>query len=161
MIETDEIDEIMVEVDDVASGMGIKANYRYNGSDVIIDFYIDNPKKLEEDSFYLSGGKAVKFEPKTGDIIGTSTISRSEYDCQRFLSIDISEKYSQLLDGIESEEDYIDEEDYAARFLMESRPPYSIWMCNHFLWYIEKKLYWDFRGNFWRNFHGYGNSGLN
>jgi len=69
----------MLKVVEEAKEVGIKVIYEYRERNVKMRFYIDDPKKLNQDCFYLNEkGEAVIFKANRGDLIGESKVSYDE-----------------------------------------------------------------------------------
>lgn len=131
--------------------MGLRWSLRNEGG-VTMHFYIDDPSKFEEECFYLSNeDKAVLFELKPGELIGKGVIVYFTSGEAQPIQFKATKRYMTILPGIEFEDDYVDQDDYDARFMDagEARP---IILCDFLTTYFIDKLN-GYKGELWQYIH--------
>lgn len=144
--------EAMLKVAAGALEYGIKVVFEERKGGVAMHFYIDDPSKLEKDCFYLSTeDKAVLFELKPGELIGEGGIVYWTNGVEQPIQFKPTERYMTILPGIEFEDDYIDQDDYDARF-MDAGEAEPISLCDFLTTYFIVRLN-GYKGEFWQYIH--------
>lgn len=141
--------EAMLKMAEGALEYGIKVHFDEQKRGVSMHFYIDDPSKFKKDYYCLNAEEeAVVFEMKQGELIGTGGIgfytTRESYPH----SFKPTERYLTILPGIESEDDYIDQDDYNARF-MDAGEVEPISLCDFLTTYFLERLN-GYKGEFWQ-----------
>lgn len=135
-----------------AKEYGINVVLEDKGDIMKMKFYVEDPSQFEEEYYFANEqDQAVPFEIKKGDFIGEGEATCYDNEGLGNQELNVSEKYLKALPGLDSSEDYVDEDHYFSYYTEEGDiEPISLSysLVGYYLSLME-----GYRGKFWQFIH--------